>query len=341
MTIKKPSTLTDIAKEAGVSLITASRALRGVGRVAQETRQRVAEVAARLDYTPDMLAQKMRGASSNIIGVIVSSFGSLFVQELLAAINEEADRQGFDLVIFNSKRFNDPRRTGTTEMLRKLCDGLLVLLPSADDELLAKLEQAQAPCVLVNFNARAVDLPVITVANRAAARQATEHLLTLGHTKIAFICGASHTGQSEERRKGYEDALLAAGIAVNPAWIVQGEFTEATGFRQTRALLALPDRPTAIFAANDAMAFGALDAIAAAGLKAPEDLSVLGFDDVARANFVHPKLTTLRQPMDEIASRSVDELIKAIKRGASSGGFRLELPTRLMVRESTGPAPTR
>lgn len=337
----KSSTLAEVAREAGVSLITASRALRGVGRVAEETRQRVLAIAARLDYTPDILAQKMRGANSGLIGVFIHGFGSLFMQELLAAVNEEADKAGFDLIVFNTKRFDDPRRTGTTEMLRKLCDGLLLLLPNADDGLLVKLERAQATCVLVDFDARPIGLPVIVGANRSAACQAVEHLIGLGHTRIAFICGAHHSGQSQARRLGYEDALRNANIPINPDWIVKGAFTEATGFVQTQALLALPERPTAIFAANDAMAFGAFDAIAAAGLKIPDDLSVIGFDDVARASFVHPRLTTLRQPLQEIAFRAVDELIKAIKHDTSPGGFRIELPSRLVLRESTGPAPKR
>ena len=337
--MEKASTLNDVAKEAGVSTITASRALRGVGRVAEETRQRVRETAARLNYTPDVIAQKMRGANTNLIGVFVNSFGSLSMHELLTAINEELDRAGFDLIVFNTRRFDDPARSGTTEMLRKLCDGIMLLFPNAEDHFLTKLERSSLPCVLVNFDARPIGLPVIVGANRSAARQAVEHLLGLGHRKIAFIAGALHSGLSEQRRKGYEDALANANIPLNPAWTVQGGYTETTGFTQTQALLALPDRPTAIFAANDAMAFGALDAIAAAGLKVPKDISVIGFDDVAHASYVHPKLTTLHQPTNDIAFRAVEELITAVKHNRNSGGLRLELPIQLIVRESTGPAP--
>ena len=336
--MQKTSTLTQVAEAAGVSQITASRALRGVGRVAEETRQRVLAAAAKLDYTPDMIAQKMRGGSSSLIGVFINGFGSLVVQEMLSLINEEANRLGFDLVVFNAQTFDDPRRAATTEMLRKLCDGLLLLLPNRNDGLLDKLERAHAPCVLVNFAARAIDLPVIVGANRTAARAAVDHLLALGHRKIAFIAGTPYTGQSEERQKGYEEALQDAGIRIDPAYIVRGEFTEVSGFVQTQALLALPDPPTAIFAASDAMAFGAMDAISAAGLKVPDDLSIVGFDDVIRAAFVHPRLTTLRQPLKEITARAVAELVNAIRNNRAEG-FRIELPARLVLRESTGPVP--
>jgi LacI family transcriptional regulator len=336
--MQKTSTLAEVAAQAGVSLITASRALRGVGRVAEDTRKRVLEAAAKLDYTPDRLAQKMRGGNSDLIGVFVNGFASLVIHELLSNINDEASRLGFDLIVFNAHKFDDPRRAGTAEMMRKLCDGLLLILPNGDDGLLDKLERSQSPCVLINFAARAIDLPVVIGSNRAAAKQAVDHLLSFNHRKIAFIAGTAGTGQSDERQQGYQDALLAAGIAPDPSWVVQGEFTEISGFVQTQRLLALANRPTAIFAGNDAMAFGAMDAISAAGLKVPDDISVVGFDDVIRANFVHPRLTTLRQPLNEIAARAVSELVNAIK-GHGRGGFRLELPSKLVLRDSTGPAP--
>jgi LacI family transcriptional regulator len=133
--------------------------------------------------------------------------------------------------------------------------------------------------------------------------------------------------------------LRGAGIAVDPAYVRQGDFNDASGFEQTQALLKLPAPPTAIFAANDAMAFGAMDAISSAGLKVPDDVSVVGFDDVIRAAVVHPKLTTVRQPLNEIAVRAVAELVDAMRSGRAEG-FRIELPARLVVRDSTGPAPT-
>ncbi|WP_075795805.1 LacI family DNA-binding transcriptional regulator [Massilia putida] len=335
--MQKTSTLTEVAQEAGVSLITASRALRGVGRVAKETRERVLAAAAKLDYTPDMIAQKMRGGNSGLIGVFVNGFRSLVMHELLSALNDEARRLGFDLIVFNADHFDDARRAGTAEMLRKLCDGLLLLLPDSNDGLLDRLERAHAPCVLVSFAGRQIDLPVVLGSNRLAARAAVEHLLGLGHRRIAFIAGTSFTGQSEERQRGYEDALRAAGIAIEPAYQRQGDFNDASGFVETQALLALPHPPTAIFAANDAMAFGALDALSTAGLKVPDDVSVVGFDDVIRAAFVHPKLTTVRQPLNEIAIRAVAELVNAMRTGRADG-FRIELPARLVIRDSTGPA---
>jgi LacI family transcriptional regulator len=338
-TMQKTSTLNEVAEEAGVSLITASRALRGVGRVADDTRRRVLAAAEKLDYTPDLVAQKMRGGSSSMIGVFINGFASLVMHELLSAINDEAVRQGFDLMVFNARHFDDSRRSGPAEMVRKLCDGLLLILPNSTDGFLAKLERVRSPCVLVNF-ARPIDLPVVCGANRSAARAAVDHLLALGHRKIAFIAGNSFTGQSEERQQGYQDALQANEIAVNPDWIRQGEFNAISGFVQTQALLALADPPTAIFAANDDMAFGALDAVSAAGLAVPRDVSVVGFDDVMRAEFVHPKLTTVRQPLNEIAVRAVRELIDAIRENRVDG-FRIEMPARLVVRESTGPAPQR
>lgn len=332
------ATLEEVARTAGVSVITASRALRGVGYVAEATRQKVVEAATRLDYAPDMLAQRMRGGSSQLIGVFVNGFASMVMHELLSSIDIEARRLGFDLMVFNSRTFDDPGRASTSDMVRKLCDGLLIVFPNNEDGLLAKLERIHARCVLINFAARPIDLPVVIGANRPAARRATEYLLSLGHRRIAFIAGSSYTGQSQERQQGYEEAMRAAGIEVRPEWIGHGNFDQPTGQAAAEALLALPERPTAIFAGNDEMAFGAMDAIAAAGLRIPEDISVVGFDDIHTANFVHPRLTTLHHPSKEIAERAVAELVGMIQHG-TLGASRIELPTRLVVRESTGPAP--
>ncbi|TWI69797.1 LacI family transcriptional regulator [Pseudoduganella lurida] len=334
----KRNTITEVAKIAGVSVITASRAIRGVGYVAQATRDRVLQAAAQLNYTPDLLAQRMRGSSSMLIGVFIHGFGSSVVHELITSINRSARKLGYDLLAFNAEHFDAPGRASTSEMLRKLCDGLVLVLPNGSDTILDKLARAKSPCVLVNFSAREVDLPVIIGANRAGARIAIEHLIGLGHTRIAFIGGTPHTGQSADRQRGYEDALRAAGIPVDPAWLKEGDFMHPSGYRAARELFALPQRPTAIFAANDDMAFGVLDAAGEHGIAVPADLSVIGFDDVEAANYVFPRLTTLRQPLEEIGSRAVKELV-AIIDGGPALPARVELPAQFIVRDSTAAAP--
>ena len=160
--------------------------------------------------------------------------------------------------------------------------------------------------------------------------------MELGHRRIAFIAGNTGTGQSLERERGYVDALQAAGVPVDPALIVNGAFVQPGGFAATEQLLALPERPTAIFAANDEMAFGAMDAISSRGLRVPDDVSVVGFDDIPTANCVFPKLTTVRQPLTAIATCAVREVVGIIE-GRPLAPARIGFPARLVVRDSTGP----
>ncbi|MFP5391572.1 MAG: LacI family DNA-binding transcriptional regulator [Gammaproteobacteria bacterium] len=338
--MRKTSKLSEVAALAGVSPITASRAIRGVGYVSEAARERIMAAAAQLNYTPDMLARRMRGDKSKLIGVFVNNYGSVVLHEIIRTISAIARPQGYDLVVFNAERFDRPGRSETCEMLSKLCDGLLLLLPNANDGYLDVVNQQRFPCVLVNFDAKPMNVPVVAVENRIGARRAVEHLLGLGHRRIGFIAGTSATGQSAERFLGYTDALNAAGIDVDPALCVEGAFNQTGGYSATERLLALPVPPTAIFAANDEMAFGAIDAAASRGMAVPRDLSVIGFDDIPTSSYVFPKLTTMRQPYDAMAERAVREVLDLIE-GKPWHARRIAFPMELMLRHSTAPLGTR
>ena len=336
--MRKASKLSEVAKLAGVSPITASRAIRGVGYVSEAARLRILEAAAQLNYTPDPLARRMRGEKSNLIGVFVNNYGSLVLHELIKAVSDEARPMGFDLIVFNAERFDRPGRLETSDLLSKLCDGLVLLMPNQNDGYLEVIEKQGFPCVLVNFDAREMDLPVVVPENRIGARTGVEHLLALGHRRIAFVAGTAGTGQSAERQKGYIDAIKAAGVPLDPALIVEGAFMQAGGYAGAEQLLALADAPTAIFCANDEMAFGAIDAIRSKGLQVPADISVMGFDDIATARFVFPTLTTIRQPFVDMAARAVGEVVDIIQ-GREVAPRKIAFATEMIIRNSTGPAP--
>lgn len=334
--MRKPSRLSEVAKLAGVAPITASRAIRGEGYVSEEARARIMEAAAKLNYAPDMVARRMRGEKSRLIGIFVNNFGSLVLHEITREISHQARARGYDILLFNAERFDVPDRAGTRDMLAKLCAGLILPMPNAEDGYLSELETRQLPCVFVNFDARPMGLPVVVVENRKGARMAVEHLLSLGHRRIAFIAGSSHTGQSAERQAAYVETLNAAGIAADPALIVPGRFVQTGGYAATQQLLALPEPPTAIFAANDEMAFGAIGAIQSRGLRVPGDISVVGFDDIATSSYTHPPLTTIRQPLAELSASAVGELVALIE-GQPAQAKRVAIPLELIVRQSTGP----
>ncbi len=336
--MRKASKLSEVAKIAGVSPITASRAIRGVGYVSEAARGRIMAAAAQLNYTPDMLARRMRGDRSNLIGVFVNNYGSLVLHEITRLISAAARERGYDILLFNAERFDRPGRAETCDMLSKLCDGLLLPMPNGADGYLDVIEQQKVPCVLVNFDAREVRLPVVALQNRLGARAAVDHLLALGHRRIAFIAGTAGTGQSAERQLGYAEALTAAGIGVDPALVVEGAFVQTGGNAAAGRLLALTDPPTAIFAANDEMAYGAIDAAHSRGLKVPADLSVIGFDDIPLSSHIFPPLTTMRQPLAELTARAVSDVVAQIQ-GLDVAPVKTAFPMELVIRQSTGPAP--
>jgi len=321
---------------AGVAPITASRAIRGEGYVSEEARARIMEAAAKLNYSPNMVARRMRGEKSRLIGIFVNNFGSLMVHEFTKAINDAARARGYDILLFNAERFDGADRAGTRDMLANLCAGLILPMPNGEDGYLAELEKHHLPCVLLNFEARAVELPVVVAENRKGARAAIEHLLSLGHRRIAFIAGSQFTGQSAARQAAYVETLNDAGIAVDTSLMDAGHFVQAGGYAATERLLALTEPPTAIFAANDEMAFGAIDAVHSKGLRVPEDISVVGFDDIVTSRHIHPPLTTMRQPLAELSACAVDELLAVIG-GQGVQAKKITFPLELIVRRSTGP----
>lgn len=332
----KSSTLIEVAGRAGVSVITASRALRGEINVAAATRKKVLIAARELDYTPDVVAQTMRGGSSKLIGVFLMGFRSHVHHELLVGIDREANQRGYDLMVLNAANYDIGRTTGVDTML-KLCDGVMWLLPNPNHKLMSKLERGTQPCVLVNY-ARPAEMPVVIGANHSGAMSMVRHLVELGHQKIAFVAGTPYSGQSMERQRGYEEALREAGIPIRTEYLASGDFVYESGIAAAKSLLALPDPPSAIFCANDSMAMGALHAAIELGLTVPADVSIGGFDDVPSAATMMPSLTTVRQPLDDIGVRAVDELIALIG-GRPRAASRTELPARLVIRGSTGPSP--
>jgi len=317
--------------------MTASRALSGTGYVADKTRARVLAAAHELNYSPNLSAKMMKGSGTGVIGVLVNDLNSIVINEIVGAISAAIKRIGRDLIIYNSiDSLGTPGRGGINQMLSGLCDGLLLVMPRLVPGHIEQLEKLDLPIVLVNYCRTETSLPVVRGDNRIGARDAVNHLLAMGHRRIGFLAGSTSTGQSQERQRGYTDALKQAGITPDKSLIVNADFKQNVAFDVCGRLFDLAEPPTAIFAANDAMALGAIDAARAHGLRVPEDISVVGFDDIPMASHVHPKLTTLRQPLAAIGDAAVQELLRRIA-GADAQQWRVEFPSTLIVRETTAP----
>jgi LacI family transcriptional regulator len=336
-------TLVDVAKRAGVALVTTSRALNGTGFVSDETRKKVVAAAKALGYSPNLSAKILKGGRPNLLGLAVSNLQSPVINEIIGSVSVAAKQAGLDLIIYNaSTELGAPKQHDIKRVLGGLCEGILLVLPTAQEGLLAEFESSTVPVVLINYWRKETQLPTVRGDNYEGSLAAVRHLIELGHSRIAFITGSSYTGQSQERQRGYQDALKQAGIRPLKSLVVQGDFTQSGGFEAARVLMAQPKLPTAIFAANDAMAFGVMDALKEKGLRIPGDVSVVGFDDDPAANHVYPRLTTVRQPLSEIGERAVRLVLQRIRAKGQEGGADdapIELPSALVIRDSCGPAP--
>lgn len=336
---KSTVTLVDVAKAAGVAVMTASRALSDDRYASEETRAKVQAAARQLGYAPNALARMMKGGRTNVIGVVVNDLSSTVVNAFVTAISEEVRKHEMDMFIYNSLGdLGDGKGKRLSQLLHGLWDGLIYVLPRMSDDYLRTLESSPSPIVMLNYCKQETTLPVVRGDNINGARDAVAHLIELGHRRIAFVRGTAYTGQSDERERGYRAALQEAGIDCDAELIAQGDFNEQSGVDAGRTLMALAAPPTAIFAANDAMAMGCMSVLRERGLRIPQDVSVIGFDDMAGSAVAQPGLTTLRHPVLPMAQAAVKELMRRIQ-SEPGRRQRIEFPSEFVIRASTGPGP--
>jgi LacI family transcriptional regulator, repressor for deo operon, udp, cdd, tsx, nupC, and nupG len=330
----------DVARLAGVSTATVSRALRGLPVVAEETRIRVANAAAALGYVASPSASRLAGGRTGSVGVVVPRITRWFFATVVEAAEEALYQAGLDVLLYNlGGREQTRRRLFHARALHKRVDGVvLVATPLHEDDLTA-VAGLQLPGVTVSSGTPVPGWPSIRIDDVAAARTATGHLVALGHARIAHISGdpldelafTTHLA----RRRGYREALSAAGLVADPHLDVESEFTVGGGERATELLLRSGDPPTAIFAACDEMAIGAMRAMRAAGLRVPDDVSVVGIDDHDLAAALG--LTTVAQPAAEQGRQAAATLLQSLVGHPMPAESPVLLPTRLVVRESTAP----
>lgn len=332
---KSSVTIADVARVAGVSKMTVSNVTSGRVGVRPETRARVLAAIEHSGYQVNPLARALAGGKSRLIGITVPSLSWSYVGEIVQGASQAAEAAGLNLAVFTWPS-GQPLPDGLA-LLRHLTGGLLSILPPDLEDESVWPPSASPPQVSVGGPGRYQ----LLVDNYGGARQAAAHLADLGHTRIAHIVGATHTAPHDaaERLRGYRDELQARGLSVPDAYVSPGTYHERSGLDAAQALLRLPDPPTAIFAANDAMAVGAVHAAQDLGLRVPHDLSVVGFDDLPSARAVRPNLTTVRQPLRDLGRLGVLWL-GALARGEQPPSPHI-LPTELVVRESSGPGPSR
>jgi LacI family transcriptional regulator len=328
--IRAVATIHDVAARAGVSVATVSRVLNGKTVVREDTRQLVDEAAKALRYVPNIAARSLSIQRSHTIGIVLPDVHGEFFSEVIRGIDLAARKAGYHILVSGSHS-DIAEMLAVLEAMRGRVDGLVLMAPDVTPSQLPEHLTANIPLVLLNTHDNTHD--AINVDNSGGARSMMGHLIGLGHRRIAFICGPPRNSDARERLRGYRQCMRELGVAPQE---VAGDFTEAAGHAAAMHILETSPRATAIFAANDAMAVGALAALAEAGLGVPGDMAVSGFDDIPIARFVAPPLTTIRVDIAELGGRAFALLHDALRQPGGGERRRERIRTTLIVRRSCG-----
>jgi LacI family transcriptional regulator len=324
-------TIRDVAANAGVSVATVSKVLNGRYGVSAATNARVQAVIRDLGYEASLVAQSLRNHQTKVIGILVSDIEP-FSAELLKGAAEGIRGTGFEMVVYSAGgRTTDHvgwERRYLSRLSGTLLDGAVLVTPTVVDV------RYGAQVVAVDPHTGPSDLPTVDSDNLRGARLATEHLLGLGHRRIAMLTGRPDLASAQLREQGYREAMTHAGVPVEPALVQVGEYDPRLSAEAAGRLLARPDPPTAVFAANDQSAIATMEVAGRLGMRVPDDLSVVGFDNVPEAALSIPPLTTVEQPIHEMGRRAVEMLINLIQ-GRELEPTHVTLPTRLIVRQTT------
>jgi LacI family transcriptional regulator len=326
-------TIMDVAAEAGVSFGTVSRVINNDVHVRPETRERVLQAMERLGFVANRQARSLAGGKTNGIGLLVPDLGTGYIGEIIRGIDAELTLQGLDLILYTTHRTASKEATYVANLARGMVDGLLLVLPRNPADYVGTLTQQNFPFVLIDHQGTGKDCPAVGATNWQGAFDATEYLIKLGHQRIGFITGSMDLGCAQDRLAGYRAALRTYHIPVADELIYEGTFFQPDGYTGALALLDLSNPPTVIFASNDVMAMGVMDAIRHRGLRIPDDVSVVGFDNIPQASLVRPALTTVQQPLEKmgrVATQMLLELLEHPERKVQ----RIELPTKLIIRDS-------
>lgn len=337
------ATIRDVALHAGVSPMTVSRVINKESHVRADTRAQVEAAIRDLDYTPSPAARSLAGSSPCRIGLLYDNPSTGYLSEFLIGALDASSRTGAQLIVEKCTD-TQPAEAALNKLLKIGVDGLILPPPLCESPEMHRLIRASGTATVAVAPGRPqADMAAIRIDNEGAARELTEHLLKLGHRRFGFIKGHPNQTVSAQRLKGFLSALKDAGIKRTEARIEPGYFTYRSGLEATRKLLAGKTRPTAILAANDDMASAAMSLAHRMGLEVPADLSIVGFDDTPMASAIWPPLTTIHQPIADMARAAVDLVLEEIRRKRRNDEAHAQLlqAYRLVTRESSGPAPAR
>lgn len=327
-------TIRDVAERAGVSVATVSRALNQSGPVRDETRERIEAAARALSYRPNTAARSLITRRTGVLGVLLPDLHGEFFSELIRGIDQTAQAEGYHLLLSSSHDEASELEAGLHGMHGRV-DGLVVMAPMVSSRVLQAMLPANAPVVLLNSADAGAEAGSLRIDSYGGAHAVVEHLVGHGHRRIGMISGPAQNFDSEERLRGYRDALEASELELDAELEARGDFTGSGGYRGAVALLRLANPPTAIFAANDAMAIGALSALRDGGIAVPERMALAGFDDVSSTRYMIPSLTSVHASISELGGRAVARLAAMLSQPRPSPVHEV-LPAAVVLRRSCG-----
>jgi Transcriptional regulators len=327
-------TITDVSKRAGVSRSTVSRVVAGNGYVSESNRKAIEAAIAELGYRPNTLAQALRSNRSNLIGAVLVDAGTPYFANMIYGVQRATRAAGKSLVVSSGYADQDQEARAIIELVDRSCDGILVYLERPMREDVAEIvRKSRIPVVSIGHNSCAVSRGRVILNNFDGARAAMNHLLALGHRKIVHLSGQVDFGDTVARLEGIAAALADHGLGLDDIHIVNGVFHQDFGYAATRELVASGREFTAIFAGDDDMAAGVLLALRDAGLRVPDDVSLMGFDDAFHARHLWPPLTTVRQPVDKLGEAAASLLLQLLGE-PGTGPLQSTVETSLVVRSS-------
>jgi DNA-binding LacI/PurR family transcriptional regulator len=343
------TTIRDVSRLADVSVATVSAVINGKPPVSEELTRRVRHAIEALNYQPDFLARSLRMQRSHILGIVMPQFASSYYAEVLRGVEDVASRHGYSILVSNSRGDAEQERKEIFALISRRVDG--ILLATADPHFAYQRQfTSRFPLVLFDRYPPAFAGTVVATDNEGASFKATNHLIRLGHLRIAIIAGTRGISAADERVEGFRRAMSDAGLAIRPEFLKHGDFNMKGGWECALELIKLPSPPTAIFSHNYEMTLGLMRALSEIGVPCPQQVSILGFDDFvvgtdgfSWATMFSPKLTCVAQPSYEIGQRAAEALMKKTERldGDDLGEENfIRLPAELRIRESTAPPPS-
>jgi len=319
--------------------MTVSRVINNFGYISQDTRERVERAIVDLGYVPNALARSLRFKQTKTIALIVTDITNSFFTTIARGVEDTASEQGFSVMFCNTDESQTKEAEYVNVLLQKQVDGILLVPACSADDSVSLLQDRGTPVVVLDRRIPNVQVDTVRCDTSLGSYQLTQHLLGLGHRRIALLSGPRTVSTAVDRADGYRRALTEAGLAEDTALEFYGPFTQAGGYQIATEALALNPRPSALVAANNFIAIGAMQALREAGLRLPDDLSMVTFDDFSSALVMEPFLTAIDQPAYEMGRRATELLLTRLAGGGSDEPQEILMPTRMIIRTSSGPVP--